>query len=184
MKIDAQHTPEMVPIAERLASNAVAMLTTLDAQGLMTSRPMTALKMDHDGAVWFFVDSRSPKLRFLDSINLTFVDHDETLYVSLTGHGEVVPDRLAIEALWTMFARPWFPQGPSAPYLALLKFVPSCAEYWDAPHGAMVRTLALAASVVAGKPVGQGQHAAVTLRSVGSRPLTSQEHLPDVIHSN
>jgi hypothetical protein len=57
---------------------------------------------------------------------------------------------------------PGFLQGKDSPNLALLAFFPHTAEYWDAPNSKMVRMLAMAASVVAGKPVGMGDHATLT----------------------
>jgi general stress protein 26 len=63
-----------------------------------------------------------------------------------------------IEDLWTPFARSWFPDGADSSNLALLKFVPHSAEFWDAPNSKMVRMLAMAASIVAAKPIGMGNH--------------------------
>jgi hypothetical protein len=35
-------------------------------------------------------------------------------------------------------------------------------EYWDAPNSKVVRMVAMAASVVAGKPIGMGDHGTLT----------------------
>jgi hypothetical protein len=59
-------------------------------------------------------------------------------------------------------AKPWFPEGPESPNLALLKIEPEMAEFWDAPNSKMVRMFALAMSVYAGKPVGLGEHDTLT----------------------
>ena len=56
-------------------------------------------------------------------------------------------------------------ESQSSPELTLLKFVPESAEYWDAPHSKMVRMFAMAASVVAGKPIGLGEHEKLTALS-------------------
>lgn len=45
----------------------------------------------------------------------------------------------------------------SAGRLALLKFVPDTADYWDAPHSTMIRAFGLLVSVVAGRPIGLGE---------------------------
>jgi hypothetical protein len=78
-------------------------------------------------------------------------------------------DRTHIQHLWTEFARPWFPDGPNTNYIALLKFIPETAEYWDAPHSKMIRLFAMAASIVSGKPVGIGVHDKLTDLSGGKR---------------
>ncbi len=114
--------------------------------------------MDSNGALWFFTDLRSAKVEQLNIINLTFMDAARGTFVSMSGHGELETHRAHIEMLWTPLARPWFPDGPESTNLALLKFIPDIAEYWDTPNSKVVRMLAMAASVVAGKPIALGQH--------------------------
>ena len=64
--------------------------------------------------------------------------------------------------MWTVIAKPWFPDGPDSSNLALLKFIPNSADYWDGPSSKMVRALGMIASVIAGKPVGLGEHGSLT----------------------
>jgi general stress protein 26 len=158
MKVETQLQPEFTKLAELIEDLPAAMLTTADSNGHLVSRPMSAVRMDEEGALWFFTDSRSAKVEQLRTANLSFSDEKRSTYVSLSGHGEVRVDRDQIEALWTEFARPWFPDGPDSSYLALLKFVPETAEYWDAPDSKMVRLISMLTSIVAGKPVGLGTH--------------------------
>ena len=162
MKIETQNSTEMAELCKLIEPIPVAMLSSLDAEGALVSRPMSALQVDAAGAVWFFVDLRSSRVEFLRVVNLSFVDAARGTYVSLSGRGEIRSDRAQIQQLWTPMAKPWFPEGPDSRNLALLKFVPHTAEYWDAPHSKMVRMFAMAASVVAGKPIGMGDHATFT----------------------
>lgn len=168
MKIDTQTSAERTHLAELIEPISVAMLTTVDASGGLQSRPMAPLALDGQGALWFFTDLRSAKADQLQRANLCFVDTAHASYVSLSGHGELSTDRAHIESLWTTFARPWFPDGPESTHLALLKFVPDSADYWDAPNSRMVRMLAVAASVIAGTPVAMGEHASLTNLSATS----------------
>ena len=162
MNIETQNSPEMVALCKLIEPIPVAMLGNLDADGALVSRPMAVLEVDAAGAVWFFVDLRSSRVEFLRVVNLSFVDAARGTYVSLSGRGEIRSDRSHVERLWTPLAKPWFPEGPASTNLALLKFVPHTAEYWDAPNSKMVRMFAMAASVVAGKPIGMGDHATLT----------------------
>ncbi len=159
MKIETQTNAEMAELCKLIESIPVAMLSNVDADGALVSRPMSVLKVDASGAVWFFVDLRSSRVEFLRVVNLSFVDSARGTYVSLSGRGEIRSDRAQIEQLWTPMAKPWFPEGSDSRNLALLKFLPQRAEFWDAPHSRMVRMFALAASVVTGKPLGLGEHA-------------------------
>ncbi len=162
MKTEPQTRAELALLSKLIEPMAVAMLTNIDADGTLMSRPMAPLLMDSHGAVWFFTDLRSAKVERLRVANLSFTDADRATYVSLSGRGEIHNEREHIEQLWTPLAKPWFPEGPESNHLALLKFVPETAEYWDAPHNKMVRVLAMAASMVAGKPIGLGGHESLT----------------------
>ena len=162
MKIHAQSTAALTQLGKLIEEIPVAMLCNMDAEGTLVSRPMSPLEMDVNGALWFFTDVNSSKVERLRKDNLSFADPARASYVSLAGHGELETDQAHIKQRWTPFMKPWFPDGPDSANLALLKFVPESAEYWDAPHSKMVRLAAMAASVVAGKPVGLGDHDTLT----------------------
>jgi general stress protein 26 len=162
MKIQTQKRPDVGHVAELIKDIPIAMMTTREADGSLAARPMAALEMDADGVVWFFTSTQSDKVEHLDAVNLAFSDIDGSTYVSLCGRGEIDTDRSHIERLWTPMARPWFPDGPDSPHLALLKFVPDAADYWDGPNSRMVRAFNMSASVAAGKPIGLGEHRSVT----------------------
>lgn len=158
MKTATQASADLTHIANLIDDIAIAMLTTVDDDGTLASRPMAALEMDAQGALWFFTDSRSAKVDQLHCANLSFTDLAHGTYVSLSGRGEIDTDRAHIKRLWSSFARPWFPDGPDSPNLALLKFIPEAADYWDAPNSKMVRAFGVIASVAAGRPIAMGEH--------------------------
>ena len=160
MKIQTQLNEELRQLATMIEPMSVAMLTTANGNGgELASRPMSPLAMDASGAIWFFTDLRSAKVEHLRVVNLAFSDEAEARYVSVSGRGEIETDRARIERLWTPVAKPWFPEGSGSTNLALLKVVPDSVEYWDAPNSKMVRMFAMAASVLAGQPIGLGEHA-------------------------
>lgn len=162
MHIKPQAKPELSHICELIESIPVAMLTTFDNHGALVSQPMVPLEIDANGALWFFTDLRSEKIEHLQVVNLSFSDTERATYVSISGRGEIHDDREELERLWTPMARPWFPDGVESTHLGLLKIVPHEAEYWDVPHGRMVRMVAMAASAVVGRPVALGTHETLT----------------------
>lgn len=162
MKIAPQSSTELIELGKRVDGIDIVMMTTLDADGALGSRPMAPIEMDAKGAIWFFTDLRSEKIEHLRVVNVAFSDEGNATYVSISGRGEIHAERAHIEKLWTPFVRPWFPDGPESTNLALLKFVPETAEYWDAPNSKMVRMFAMAASIVAAKPIGMGEHETLT----------------------
>jgi len=168
MKTEAQTSAERTQLCQLIKHLQFAMLTTTDSENQLVSRPMAPLEMAADGSIWFFSDLKSAKITQLRSLNLAFTDADRGTYVSISGHGEIVNDAAAIKRLWTPAAKPWFPEGPNSPNLCLIKIVPEIAEYWDAPDCKMVRMLAMAASVITGKPIGMGDHEVLTKLAVTS----------------
>ena len=162
MKTETQTSTDLSHVAQMIEGTHIAMLTTLESDGALASRPMAPLEMDATGAIWFFTDLRSSTLEHLSVANLTFTDVARGTYVSLSGRGELNTDRARIHSLWTPMAKPWFPDGPTSPELALLKFVPNVADYWDASSSRMVRAFSLIASVVTGKPLAMGEHGSHT----------------------
>jgi general stress protein 26 len=162
MKTETQASADLSHIAQMIDGIHIAMLTTIESDGTLASRPMAPLEMDATGALWFFADLRSAKVEHLQVANLTFTDTTRGTYVSLSGRGEIDTDRGRIERLWTPMAKPWFPDGPASTALTCLKFVPSVADYWDASNSRMIRAFSLMASAVTGKPIAMGEHGSHT----------------------
>lgn len=158
MHIQPQHTEALQKLADLIEDFKVAMLTFINEEGQLVSQPMGPLEMDSEGAIWFFTDRHSEKASHLHPMNLAFSGESEAVYVSLSGSAELHFESERKQALWSAFARPWFPQGPDSPDLCLLKFMPHTAEYWDAPHSQVVRLFAMAASIAASRPIGLGEH--------------------------
>lgn len=156
MKIRQQNRADLAHLAEMIADIDVAMLTVNTRADELDSRPMAPIEMDESGALWFFTRRDSPIFDGVGPINLAFVDPARSIYVSVSGTAAQIDDRARVRELWTPLARPWFPDGPDAPDLALLRVRPATADIWDAPHSKVLRVLALAASVAAGQPVGLG----------------------------
>lgn len=162
MKIQTQTNDQLAQLCELIEPIRIAMLTTMGDDEALTSRPMSVLEVDSQGKFWFYTSMSSQKVKHLHPMNLGFADMDRSTYVSIAGSGVLVHDTARIRALWTPFAKPWFPMGPESADLALLEFTPDIAEYWDAPNSKMVRLFAVAASVVTGRPVAMGDHAVLT----------------------
>ena len=163
MKIHEQRSSDMQHLADRLKGQRTAMFTLRDSRGQIGGRPLTVLEMDRDGALWALVSKHAMKPHFASGAqpaNFAFVDADNGLYVSIAGQAELVDEAERKRELWTAVARPWF-SGPDDADLTLLCLSPQRAEVWDGPDSAVVRVLALAASVVAGKEIGLGEHEVV-----------------------
>jgi general stress protein 26 len=146
-----------------------AMLTTIDEDGSLRSRPMVprelgAKETEFDGTLWFFTRAEGPKSEEVerhDRVNLSYADPDEQTYVSVSGSAELVRDRGKAESLWNDAMVTWFPKGLDDPDLALLKVTVEKAEYWDAALSRMVHTDGATSTNTAPSP---GDHARGTMR--------------------
>jgi general stress protein 26 len=166
-------TPELRRLAELIDGQRIAMLTTQTADGGLDSRPMTVVDFDADGHVWLFCHHDPADTEFAERhrrVNLAFSDERTSTFLSIPGRAKVVHDPERLHALWSPALKPWFPEGPDAPHLGLLRITPERAEYWDAPDSRVVRGIALAVSIAAGKPVGLGEHGVLSTPFPASMP--------------
>lgn len=162
MKIEKQTSEGMQKIADLIDGVGPGMLTTRSPDtDKLGSRPMHPLAMDAQGSLWFFTQAQADKEAPYGDLNLSFAHPDKGTYVSLSGSATLLDDREKIDALWSPMAKPWFPEGKDDPSLRLLRVDVHEAEYWDSSSSKMVRLLAMAASIVAGKPIGLGDNEVV-----------------------
>lgn len=159
-----QASAEMAKLAEIVEESRIAMMTTLEPDGAMRSRPLATLQMDSEGALWFFTAESSPKVEEIKQhrrVNLSYANLGEQDYVSISGVAEIVRDRQKMRDLWTPWVEPWFPKGVDDPDLILLRIVVEDAEYWDAPSGRAKRLYGLAKAMTTGDTSKLGENAKV-----------------------
>lgn len=140
----------------------IAMLTTLDEDGSLRSRPMAAPQVAFEGELWFFTEADAPKVEESQQhrqVNVSFANPEHQDYVSVSGTASLVRDRQKMEELWSPWFRAWFPQGLDDPNLALLKVDVEKAEYWDAPSSTMVQLYGVVKATLTGKALQAGEHA-------------------------
>ena len=144
------------------------MLTTLDGDGCLLSRPMSTNKeVDDQGNLWFFTYASSHKVVEVNhnhQVNVSFSDPHNQCYVSLSGTAELVQDRAKMQELWKPELKAWFPQELDEPDIALLKVTSTKAEYWDAPAGWVAKTVGLVKAVTTGEPQDLAEHAKINLQ--------------------
>lgn len=161
------HDDSRDTIWELIKDARVAMLTSHD-DGRLRSRPMVACQADFDdGCLWFFTHADSPKAAQVErehEVNVSYANATEHSYVSMSGTANVLRDRAAIDAHWTVLMKAWFPAGKDDPQLVMLKVEVSQAEYWDAPSSRMVLAFDYLKARLTGHPPEMGAHHKVDLR--------------------
>ncbi|HEY8607200.1 MAG TPA: pyridoxamine 5'-phosphate oxidase family protein [Noviherbaspirillum sp.] len=153
MDVQEQNRGDLQQVAELVEEIKFAMMTTEEIDGTLRSRPMSTMQMDSDGCLWFFTAMSSPKMDEVDQhrqVNLSYARPDKQDYLSISGTCEMVRDKDKMQALWTPWVKPWFPQGVDDPDLVLLKVTITEAEYWMAPGSAAKRLYGLAKGIMTG----------------------------------
>jgi general stress protein 26 len=165
METTTQDNKQLEKVRDMIEDIRIAMMTTVDEQGNLVSRPMAALQVDEDGTIWFFTKRSSPKVDQIDNndhrVNLSFADVSDADYVSVSGTAQELDDRAKVNELWNPQAKAWFPEGKDDPDLILLKVHIDMAEYWNASDSTMVRLIQQAASVITGNPPKMGENVKV-----------------------
>ncbi len=155
-------------LAELIKDVRIAMLTTLDEDGTLRSRPMATQKTPFDGTLWFFTGASSPKVDEVEhsrEVNLSYAAPDSNTYVSVSGTARLIRDQEKARELWNPILKAWFPKGLEDPELALLRVTVEKAEFWDSPSSTMVQIAGFVKAMATGhsyKP-GPGEHEKITL---------------------
>lgn len=151
---------EFEKLGELIKDIRIAMVTTVQPKGTLHTRPLASLRYEDDGQLWFYTSMDSAKVdEVLNDVrtSVAFADTSKDAYVAVSGTADIVNDRRRIQDLWTPFAKPWFPEGPDDPNLALLRVHVERAEYWTSP-GKTAYLLGVAKSAITGKATHMGEH--------------------------
>lgn len=173
----ATATDALEQLREKIKGIRIAMLTTVDEDGSLRSRPMATQQAEHDGDLWFFTPASSPKVGEVERdhhVNLSYADPDDQRYVSISGTARLVRDRAKAKELWNPMLKAWFPQGLDDPELALLHVQVQKAEYWDSPSGKMVQLAGFLKAVTTGKSYepSPGENEKIELTGAGATVST------------
>lgn len=152
---------EIKKVGEIIGDVRVAMLTTLDEQHRLTSRPMSVQEVESSGTIWFFTTMAGQLMSDVNAeanVNLTFAGKGKSEFLSVSGRAEAVVDRLKMESLWHPSLKVWFKDGLETPDLCLLKVEMQAAEYWASPSSPVVKIAGFVHAMVSDQPYRPGEH--------------------------
>ena len=155
---------ELQDFWKKIKDVRVAMLTTMEQDGSLRSRPMHTQQVEFDGNLWFFTADNSGKVAEIQAdsdVNLAYVDPKDSLYISVTGKAELVHDRAKIDELWSPTLKVWFKGGKDDPHVALLRVKVVEAEYWDDNRSKMGQLFGMAKAVVTGATYDSSEHGVI-----------------------
>lgn len=115
-------------------SAPVAMMATNLLKIPFSICPMTTLRVDDEGAIWFFSGEEHQHYKDIsedNKVQLIYSDDQDRKYISVYGKAFFETDSNLIEELWDPELNKWF-DGKDDPGLVLLKVVIESAYFWDA----------------------------------------------------
>jgi general stress protein 26 len=142
MKVEKQKSNDLARLAALVRQIRIGMLTTLEVDGSLRSRPLETVELDSQGRLWFFSQASSPKAARASGhhqVNVCYADPRDEDFASISGTARVVRDPEKMRALWSRELGRWFPRGLDDPDLALLEVRIDKAEYWHAPRNENVK---------------------------------------------
>jgi general stress protein 26 len=132
----------------------IAMLTTVDEDGSLRSRPMGTQEAEFDGDLWFFTSlttGTAIEIQLDNRVNVSYASgHDR--FVSVSGTASLVNDRAKMQELWSPIYKAYFPGGLDDPNLRLIKVDVHKAEYWDTPGGLIATVIGFAKGLAGQDP--------------------------------
>ena len=144
-----------------------AMMTTVEPDGDLRSRPMATQRAEFDGTVWFFTRASDPKvseIRKDQRVNLSYASKDDNAWVSMSGTAELVRDETRMKDLWQKPLEAYFPDGLEDPDLSLLKVSVNQAEYWDATSNKIAYVAGMIKAIASNESYQPGENEKITLR--------------------
>lgn len=168
MKGSNESASDFEKLSEMIKEIDFCMLTTVDENNDLHSRPMSLnSEVDDAGNLWFFTSASSHKVSEVNRIpkcNVNFAAPDDNRYVSITATAELITDRAKIKELWKPELKAWFPEGSDDPDLALLRVAIQKAEYWDSPSSKLAQVVSFVSALATGKSAGWGENKKIDLR--------------------
>lgn len=146
----------------------IAMLTTVDQDGTLRSRPMGTQEAEFDGDLWFLTSvdtAKVPEIRHDQNVNVSYADSGSHRYVSVTGKALILDDKAKIEEFWQPIYKAYFPEGKDDPKLRVLKINVEKAEYWDSPGGIIPTVIGFARAMLGDENADLGENQKLNLKN-------------------
>ncbi len=132
----------------------ICMFCTASGNGLpFETRPMSTIKADENGKLWFFSSAASYKNREVNAeehVQLIYSKPSTADFMVVYGKGYIRRDKQIIDELWNNYIKAWFPEGKDDPALTVIEVVPDEAYYWDTKHGRMISFLKILTAAATG----------------------------------
>ena len=139
----AESNENIQKVRDIIKGTRIAMLTHVDENGRLVSKPMATQEVDFDGTVRFIAERASDQgMDIQKNPNVNVAYSGNGAWVSLSGKARIVNDTDKLRELWSSFSGSWLEGGPENPNNVLIEIDADTAEYWDTPGGSKVTQVA------------------------------------------
>lgn len=117
-------------LQEFLRTNPFAVLTTVDAHGMLHTLPLKTPMQEFDGALWFVAPADEPFVGRVDArrdVTVTYLDGMSDRCLTLNGAARVSRP----EARWSTMARKFSVRDQSRPETVLIHVTVRSADLWE-----------------------------------------------------
>jgi general stress protein 26 len=162
----------------------IAMMTTINHEGALVSRPMATQRQAPDGKLWFMTNVESQKSDDLTSeprVNLAYYKDRTREFVSVSGKARVTQDRVKIHELYRADWKAWLGAesetcdgGPDDPRIALIEVTPLSASYLKLDRPAALVMLSVLKGMVTGEQPKVGEVGKLNERELGAGRRTGE----------
>lgn len=152
---------------ELIDDMAIAMMTTINTEGALVSRPMATQRHQRNGKLWFMTNGESHKLEELESdprVNLGYYKDRTREYVSVSGTARITRDRAMIRELYQPDWKAWLGAedevrngGPDDPRITLIEVTAQSATYLKLDRPVPLVLFSVLKGMVTGEPPKAGE---------------------------
>lgn len=118
-------------LRDRVDSQRIAMVSTVDERGTISSRPITIQQFDDSGDLWFLVDRNADWVAPAESsaVGATIIDDGET-WLSFSGRAALADDKATLDAFTGPMSDAFFGDDSDP---VVLRIATDRVEWWSAP---------------------------------------------------
>jgi general stress protein 26 len=117
-------------LRERVDGVRVAMVTTPEADGALSSRPLTIQRITEEGDIIFLIGRDAGWVAEQQQVDVAIVDEGRT-WVSVSGTAEYIDERSAVDDHWDTISSQFFDDPSEA---MIMRVAAQAWSYWAAPN--------------------------------------------------
>lgn len=151
-------------VTDMIGHHRICMMTTVGADSALQSWPMTVMKVEDDGELWFFSSIGSGLVEEVGTesqVNLSFTGKND--WLSVHGFAAIITSEPKAREMWNEAAAAFYPDGPESKELVLIRVRPEGAQYWESPGGAISTVFQWAKAQLTGEEIDVGESRTLNL---------------------